>query len=1022
MYRYVDAAVLRAAAHPDLWSLPPWPDLADGGRGDVEQWRRWLTHVLADGHLAEAVEIASPPLADAVRAVCEGRTVRVRQVRRTVLSVVRYLLRARHRATPFGTFAGIAPARFGSTLTARWGNQHQAVAHPDAVWLADIIARLEACPELLRRLPVMADSTAFIRGSSLVVPCQQPAHGSSAALASSAEVSVRYTRAVETATQAAQSPILVGDLAGKLAVDYPDATADVIGRLLSDLVGLRILLTSLRPPMTATDALGHVIDQLAAAHADSISDVAPTVQELRQIHCTLTEHNHAIPDARRKSRAQLAGQMTALSATTRQPLAVDLRLDADLILPDHVGREAATAVHTLARLSPFPSGSPAWQDYHARFLERYGPGALVPVRELTNPNTGLGLPAGYRGSLRERPHPRPGLRDDHLLTLVQQATMDRADEITLDEQTIDALSPQQLPQVPAHAQLCFRLHAPTRTALVDGLFDLVIVGLTPGAGTTTGRFLDLFDIPDRERVATTYAALPTLTSGAALAQITGPPLRTRTENVARTPETLPTVIPLAEHNDSPRTLPLGDLAVSADVQGLYLVSLSTERTIEPALLNAVQLTNFTHPLARFLCEIPRARAAVLGPFSWGAASRMPFLPRVRYGRTVLAEACWRLRASNLPGPAAPWDQWAEALAVWRDRFRLPATVQLGGDDQRLHLDLGEQAHLHLLRAHLEKTDHATLHEAPDSSAYGWLDGRAHEISLALATTQTTAPAPRRPVSPDVIGRDHGHLLGASEWAFAKLYTHPDRIPDILTTHLPGLLNTWDTPPQWWYVPYRDPEPHLRLRIHLTHPDDYAETVRRVGVWAADLRRLGLAGRVQWDTYDPETGRYGIDRAMDAAHEVFAADSAAAIAQLRIPRTSQPAITAASFIDLAAAIIGSTTDGMHWLTHHLPKPSGPPLARALENEAMRLADPSTDFTALRALPGGQDAYEAWKRRRAALDAYRHQLTTADGPTAVLPSLLHMHHIRVTGINEECERTCRRLARAAALSWTARGVTP
>jgi hypothetical protein len=35
----------------------------------------------------------------------------------------------------------------------------------------------------------------------------------------------------------------------------------------------------------------------------------------------------------------------------------------------------------------------------------------------------------------------------------------------------------------------------------------------------------------------------------------------------------------------------------------------------------------------------------------------------------------------------------------------------------------------------------------------------------------------------------------------------------------------------------------------------------------------------------------------------------------------------------------------------------------------------------------------------------------------PSLLHMHHVRMLGIDPDRERTGRRLARAAALRWTA-----
>ncbi|MEV8328556.1 lantibiotic dehydratase C-terminal domain-containing protein [Kitasatospora sp. NPDC056731] len=41
-----------------------------------------------------------------------------------------------------------------------------------------------------------------------------------------------------------------------------------------------------------------------------------------------------------------------------------------------------------------------------------------------------------------------------------------------------------------------------------------------------------------------------------------------------------------------------------------------------------------------------------------------------------------------------------------------------------------------------------------------------------------------------------------------------------------------------------------------------------------------------------------------------------------------------------------------------------------------------------------------------------------PDSVLASLLHMHHIRAAGIDQDSERACHRLARATALARTHR----
>ncbi|HUY48797.1 MAG TPA: lantibiotic dehydratase [Streptosporangiaceae bacterium] len=1031
MYRVVDAVLVRAALHPAGMDLPAWPDLTGSTDEHVRQWRSWLDQVWSRDSLAEAIEVASPVLAREAGKVLSGHVPEPRQMRRIVMSVARYVLRAADRATPFGLFAGVTPAAFGSRPAVRWGEDHHTVTQLAAGRLAAVVTSLEACPELLRRLPVISSNLCTIQGGRLVAASQQhigPGDGDTSQ-AAPVEVSVRRTRAAEAALRYARSPIVVRDLAAKLAAGFPGTPQPVIEKMLAELVRLRLLLTSLRPPMTVTDPLAHVLAQLDAAGAASIPRIAGQVRELRTIGAETRRHDQApSPGERRYHRARLAGQMQRPVGITDPPVTVDMRLDAEIVLPAAVAREAEAAAAALTRLTPHPSGLPAWQDYHAAFIERYGLGALIPLLEITSPGTGLGFPATFRGSARTLPAPPLPTRDERLLALAYATVISGGGEILLDDQTISDLAGDgELTQIPPHAELFVQVHAASMAAAGRGEFTLVVTGASRAAGTTTGRFLHLLETADQDRISRTYAGLSTVRAGALPAQVSCPPVYARSEGVARAPAVFPTVISAAEyHEPDPRVLPLDDLAVGGDADGLYLVSLAGQRIVEPAALNAVEFRNFSHPLARFLCEITRARAAVYMPFSWGAASPLPFLPRLRYRRTVLAPARWNLPASDLPGAAAPWQQWKDGMAGWRKQFRVPAAVYLGEADNLLRLDLDQDTPLALLRSHLDRRGHATLYEAPGLDSYGWLDSRAHEICIPLTSTMPTlaAPAPARLARSRVVGRDHGHLPGCSPWLYVKLYGHPGHQDSILA-RVPDLLAAFEDPPPWWYVRYLDPEPHLRLRLRLPGAGAYGQAAHHVGAWAATLRDAGLAGRIQFDTYYPETGRYGSGAAMAAAEAVFAADSAAAIAQAACAAsgsTHPHALTAVSLSDIAAAFTGGIAAGMRWLVSHIPKgSSAAPVPRPVHDQAMRLADPRDDHAALHAVPGGDQVRTAWRRRALALAAYRDTLLPGAGETSadsVLASLLHMHHIRVAGPGLETEQACHRLARSAAVGWLAR----
>ncbi|WEH16436.1 lantibiotic dehydratase [Streptomyces sp. VNUA24] len=1009
MYHAIDASMIRASVFPLAATLPPWPDLDGNAPADVERRRDWIAQVWADDTRAAAIEFAAPLLASAIRYVLDGERQRPRTVRRIVASLARYLLRMQHRATPFGLFAGPAPVNIGGTARVTWGKEHRAFARADAEWLNAAITALEGNREVLRRLPVVADPTCTIRGTRAAVPHQSGTNGPT-------DTTLRRTRAVEAVLTLARTPITVGDLVAKLHGDYPNTPTAVIEDMVSSLVAHRVLLTSLHAPMTCDDALGHLIAQLDATGTAATSGGAETAEELRKIHQLLVLHDIAVQGEQQALRVQAAARMNTLTGGTARALVVNVRPDCDIVLPTAVTREAERALEVISRISPYPNGSPAWQDYRARFLERYSMGAIVPLRDLTDPDTGLGFPVGYRGTVLKRPVLATTHRDEHLLALAQSAALNDRREVVLTEEDIEAMSLGEPTQVPAHVELCFTVLSPSLEDLEHGRFDLVTGGLSLAAGTTTGRFLTMLDQSDRDRMAAEYAALPTLAAGAVRGQVSSSPLRIPTRNVGRAPAVVPRVLSVGEHYPD-ATLGLDDLGVVADSRRLYLLSLSTRQLIEPSVMNAVELSSATHPLVRFVTELHRSHTAILTPFAWGAAARMPFLPEVRVGRTILSAACWRLNARDLSDDSR---DWTFRLTDWRIRYGVPRTVYVGGNDQRLRLDLDISAHRQLLRAELDRHGTVTVHEAPDEMAFGWV-GRAHEFTVSFASDQPPSPAPINRTA-TVVNHDSSRLPGAGEWAYLKLYGNADRARELLTTDLPRLLHDGDADaPTWWFTRYNDPDSHLRLRLRLPNPNAFGEVAQHVAAWAGELRAEGLLQRIQWDTDEPETGRYGTGPTLDAAEQVFAADSAAALAQmaLPIPDSLRPAVTAASFVDIADAFLGSPADGRAWLTTNLLKNDGEATTRDVLSVAIHLSAPGPDHAALRALPNGEHLVATWALRRAALIAYRQALEAhgAD-PSAVLPSLLHMHHNRAAGIAPDSEAICRRLARAAALSWTAR----
>ncbi|MET8577284.1 lantibiotic dehydratase family protein [Streptomyces sp. NPDC005012] len=668
MYRSTGQAMLRAAVHRAEPAMPPWP----GASTSLACWRSWLQAVWADKSFRHAVTLASPDLANRVRATLDGRNPKLRRVRRAALATARYAIRYARRSTPYGLFAGVTLIEFEETASVRFGDGHQAVARPAPVALNEAISEWERDGTRMPDFDVRVNPLVRQSDGHVFVPSE-----------GDAEFRMAITPALRFVLDAACSPIRCSSLADKLGAEFHSTSESGRVRLLANLLRLRLLRSSLRSPATVTD---------------------PT---------------EALP--------------AALRARVRElPTAVDLRLDATVRLPQAVLAEAESAATVLSRLAPHPNGTPAWRRWIERFADHYGESVAVPVEVATDPVAGVGFPEGF-AKVAEPPRAM-SRRDRVLLDVAGRAAAEGVHSVPLTGSLLEELEAAgEPPRLTApHLEVAAQLQARSIDALDRGDFRLRVLTVSRSAGSMTGRFWHLFP-----ETGATYTALPTVEPGAELVQLSFHPSRTPVDLLTRAPRVLPRVVSVGEfrYPDDGDVLFPSDLAVSVQDGRPRLTEIATGTVLELLAPTAINFlwNNNTPQMARFLAELSRATAPQVTWYDWGVAWALPFTPALTYRRCVLAAARWKVRASDLPGRAASLDEWAGRLDAWRGRFRVPARVLLSEDDQRLPLDLSQDMHLEILRAHLDASPFgiATVHEAPPPGSDGWIDGRAHSLVLPL---------------------------------------------------------------------------------------------------------------------------------------------------------------------------------------------------------------------------------------------------------------------------------------------------
>lgn len=471
LYEAAGQAMLRAAVHTTEPAMLPWPTTT----APVDEWRAWLSTVWSDTGFRRTVSQASPHLADQVQAIIDGRTPKMRRVRRAALSTARYAIRYARRSTPYGLFAGVAPLGFGQTTSVHIGDEHQAVTRPEPVGLDEMLSFCESDAACMADAEVCVNDLIYQRDQHIHVPSE-----------GDAEFRLALSPALRLVLELARSPIGYRQLSDKLAAEFPAVSSTARDRLLGDLLRVRLLRSSLRAPATVADP----------------ADVLPPA-----------------------ARAHAADLRTAC----------DLRLDADVRLPDQVLTEVGTAATVLARLVTHPTGTPTWRRWIEQFSERYGENTAVPVEAVTDPDRGVGFPAGF---VTASEPPRPMSRRDRLLLeLAGTAAAEGRRTVAVTGamiQELEAAAGDKPQHLAPHLELAAQVHAPSVPALDRGDFRLRVLTVSRSAGSMTGRFWHLS--PGAE---TAYTNLPTVDPRAELAQLSFQAGRVPADLLTRAPQACP---------------------------------------------------------------------------------------------------------------------------------------------------------------------------------------------------------------------------------------------------------------------------------------------------------------------------------------------------------------------------------------------------------------------------------------------------------------------------------------------------
>jgi thiopeptide-type bacteriocin biosynthesis protein len=509
-----------------------------------------------------------------------------------------------------------------------------------------------------------------------------------------------------------------------------------------------------------------------------------------------------------------------------------------------------------------------------------------------------------------------------------------------------------------------------------------------------------------------------------------------------------------------RDIALADLTVIATPERLRLRSERLGRDVRPVSFSTLNPRR-AGPVAGLLLALGAHGTVPWRPWDWGTAAALPWLPRVRTGRAVLAPARWALPPGLLYlARAGTGYQWRDGLLRWRDAHEVPDVVMAGARDQRLPLDLEDPVHAELLRRECRDRGVVRVTEPPGGLA-AWRasdwpasPGGPHTAEIVLALHPVTRldrplhPSARSDreagVPPGTQERNQGHtdsrdrrsahpresrtgrpdgkagaFLPGGPWLCAGLAV-PEVLQDSVLAELADealqAAAARAEVDRWFFVRGADPAgvPQLRLRFHGQADGLNQALLPALHAWTGRLRAAGLLREFSLLSYWPERHRYGDGTCLAAAERFFHCDSRLSLELLDPGAVAPERLAAPGVLHILAIMLGSRR-----AVRELPRP------RLSASERRRLAGldpehgrpehgrPEHDQPPVTVNPHGQGARSVWPGWHAALAAYRSRLDDAGmDPVPVAWSLVHMHCNRLAGPGRATERMAVALARDLA----------
>lgn len=846
-----------------------------------------------------ALEVASPALVDAVSRMADEHSRTRKREDRLKAALARYLSRMSTRATPFGLCAAYCLCPVGQDCQLSIAGDIRVAYRLDARLIGELINQVQG-----------RGRSNLLLQSSMLWSTEEALFEASEASASRSARGLRRDPSVDRVLTFLGVGATRGEIVDQLVQD--GSSAEEAEQLLDELLQARVITAGDRE--VASLAVGDEGNSQWPSALPMPTEVASLVQDL----ANLSSDGGIGSGLAKYLRSYRQRVETMLGRTVSHPvLHAEARCQSSNASISHELTQHIIEGGDVLVRAGIAEPLPALENFAARFEIRFGD-AHVPLLQAVEGERGAGfeLRRGADqcvGASHDFGSQRPGgfefrTRESVLLPLVVRSWNDRAEELILSEEDLQALSPHGGPPLPHSYIVHCRLQSswdsprptPRRTAILR-LFG-------PGSTAWLGRFAVAdSELPSklREMVNREARAREPEILAEIIAQVPG-----SAANVTFQPRLYSWCIAAAESADDrlgSNILPISDLLIGLEGGRFLLSSRTLGRTVVPRLSTALHPSGFRSAAVQLLALLSRQGCAGHVSWSWGPLGLAPYLPRVRFRDYILAPRRWLLTAAPAANSRVVEDLSRQVREA-RDQG-MPRFVGIVEGDNILTMDLDDSDLLHSGLAGQGTRVELIEVDCDPALAPVRFQARPHGHEILLPVEPVSYPE-ARPQAPSIVGPTAESTLGR-DWIYFRVYCGPASMEKLLTNEIATTIRRLcgrNAIRRWFFVRFADPRWHLRIRCQVDGTD-FAPVIAAFEEALERPRRLQEVHDLETAWYRREVRRYGGPKGIELCEILFHLDSEASLKALGSDTTGRTLSLAGRMARLVQALSESLTGAL-----------------------------------------------------------------------------------------------------------------